>query len=170
MALLPSPCPGPPGRAARLIPGMIQQARPGGCRGAQRHATPPQRPLKERRGPGYLVCPDAASADSPCRASPPPGSNRLSSLQLSAEAAAPSSAASAAEPLPTARGGGWGLLSPGAGAPPGPARPLARRAAQAPAAALRVAPRCGRVRAPLPAPGGVGAQRCHVQSSSACQE
>ncbi|XP_075617203.1 F-box only protein 36 isoform X4 [Balearica regulorum gibbericeps] len=93
------------------------------------------------------------------RASPPPGSSRLSSLQLSAEAAAPSSAssaASAAEPLPAARGGGWGTTfsrrrgPAGACAPPGPT------GGPCPGCRPPRSLRCSRVRAPLPALGGVG--------------
>lgn len=96
------------------------------------------------------------------RASPPPGSSRLSSLQLSAEAAAPSSAssaASAAEPLPAARGGGCGTTfsrrrgSAGACAPPGPT------GGPCPGCRPPRSPRCGRVRAPFPALGGVGGRR-----------
>lgn len=64
------------------------------------------------------------------RACPPPSSSRLSFLQLSAEAAAPSSVSSAAsaEPLPAARGGGCRTTfsrrrgPAGACAPPGPTR------------------------------------------------
>lgn len=108
----PLPLPQAAGKGCSANAGDDTTGSAGGCPRAQRHAAPrppPRRPLKERRGPGYLVCPDAASADAPCL--PPPGSSRLSSLQLSAEAAAPSSASSAtsaAEPLPAARGGGWG--------------------------------------------------------------
>lgn len=138
---------------------MTQQARPGVAEGpSERPAAPrppPRRPPTERRGPGYLVCPGAASADAPCL--PPPGSSRLASLQLSAEAAAPSdasSAASAAEPLPAARGGGrgttfsWRRGPAGARARPGPA------GGPCPGCRPPRSPRRGPERGPLAALGG----------------
>lgn len=126
-APLPSPCPGPPRRAAQLMPGMTQQARPRGYRGAQRHAAPrppPQRPQRERRGPRYLVCPDAASADAPClpssRQQPP---SLPFNYQLKPQhRAAPRPPPPPPNPFQRREGEAAGLLSPGAGAPPGPAR------------------------------------------------
>lgn len=138
---------------------MTQQARPGVAEGASERPAaprpPPRRPPTERRGPGYLVCPGAASADAPCL--PPPGSSRLASLQLSAEAEAPSdasSAASAAEPLPAARGGGrgttfsWRRGPAGARARPGPA------GGPCPGCRPPRSPRRGPERGPLAALGG----------------
>ncbi|XP_050834094.1 translation initiation factor IF-2-like [Serinus canaria] len=131
------------------------RSRRGAQRAPRRPAPASPRPPTERRGPGYLVCPGAASADAPCL--PPPGSSRLASLQLSAEAAAPSdasSAASAAEPLPAARGGGrgttfsWRRGPAGARARPGPAGGLC------PGCRPPRSPRRGSERGPLAALGG----------------
>lgn len=117
-------------------------ARPGGCRGAQRHAAPRPPPPERAEGPRV---PSLSRCGLRRRSVPPLLPAAAASLPFNYQLkpqhrAAPRPPPPPPNPFQRREGEAAGLLSPGAGAPPGPARPPGRRAAPAPAAAPHAAP------------------------------